>query len=597
MSAKDPVETHLMVVWEKARKCESRILEDLSKHVRIRRCFEIRWSAGSARRNFMRFYGAKLPAVEAKVSECGIGPFLLVVMDVPNPDYTVIVTSRGHEIANRSVFSLKARYREWTGRGGSMVHATNSPEEFDHDLTMLLGVGADEFGWNCPAAWDGRVEALERDVLGEGRWKDESELSRALRVAPRHVVLRGIDENGHIAAEGEDVVIFTDCSGDWQSLLGGRADRKTRNRRIVRVGGREIAFTVLDSALGYYDPMWSENMLSTREWRAGCYRPDPVNSKYERIYRTLFLESAAVPGFDYGSNLLELRRFLSGEGYNIPCPRDATARFNAYLLTSGLTARRLEQRFFLRNLRQIQFPQSASRQGLLYFRGESDSGGVFVKTCRDDSGRGSVRDEFSAMELAWKHDASHFPKPLMYCDVGGLTAISMEYLEGCSLAEFLGDGEAVRRDGDRVAEELCKIVGSLASVGLVHRDFRPDNLMIGRDGSVRLLDFQFAVRVGRYREYPFYRHHPECLRPLGAECNGGDYVWDDARSLVAVLEKLPATERTVRCREWAAEQVGKLRVRFPVWPLLRYRILDVLVGLVPFPEPRHRLRKRLRGDP
>jgi eukaryotic-like serine/threonine-protein kinase len=71
--------------------------------------------------------------------------------------------------------------------------------------------------------------------------------------------------------------------------------------------------------------------------------------------------------------------------------------------------------------------------------------------------------------------------------------IVMEFVEGRTLAEFLAGG---RRLTPMQSVELTqKIAAALASAhaqGIVHRDIKPGNVMVTRDGTVKVMDFGIA---------------------------------------------------------------------------------------------------------
>ncbi len=80
-------------------------------------------------------------------------------------------------------------------------------------------------------------------------------------------------------------------------------------------------------------------------------------------------------------------------------------------------------------------------------------------------------------------------------DVQGIgPAIVMEYIDGDTLASLLEhDGVMVLEQRRRIANELCEALDYVHSLGIVHRDVKPENIMITRNGRrVKLIDFGMA---------------------------------------------------------------------------------------------------------
>ncbi len=73
---------------------------------------------------------------------------------------------------------------------------------------------------------------------------------------------------------------------------------------------------------------------------------------------------------------------------------------------------------------------------------------------------------------------------------GARPYLVMEYVEGETLAGLIERGAAL--DPERTARELLSALRAIHDAGIVHRDVKPENVLVGLDGRMRLTDFGIA---------------------------------------------------------------------------------------------------------
>jgi serine/threonine-protein kinase len=125
-------------------------------------------------------------------------------------------------------------------------------------------------------------------------------------------------------------------------------------------------------------------------------------------------------------------------------------------------------------------------------------------------------------------------------DVDGVPYIAMELVEGRSLRSYIGDPSVPIERRVRWLADVARALGAAHERGLVHRDVKPENVMVRADGVAKVLDFGIARKVtlgsqelaeptqptgaGTLMGTPFYMA-PEQLR--GDPCDGraDEFSW------------------------------------------------------------------------
>ena len=118
---------------------------------------------------------------------------------------------------------------------------------------------------------------------------------------------------------------------------------------------------------------------------------------------------------------------------------------------------------------------------------------ILPEAVASDPGQGSALREEARAASALNH-----PNIVTVYEVGQegpISYIAMELVEGRTLRESTFAGPLPDR---RLLEVACQIASGLArahEAGIVHRDLKTENVMISRDGLVKILDFGLAKRI------------------------------------------------------------------------------------------------------
>jgi len=80
--------------------------------------------------------------------------------------------------------------------------------------------------------------------------------------------------------------------------------------------------------------------------------------------------------------------------------------------------------------------------------------------------------------------------------------MAMEYIEGTSLRNLMSAGGLTAESVLTIAIQICEALVSAHRAGIVHADIKPENVMVGADDRVKILDFGIARAIAEARNQP-----------------------------------------------------------------------------------------------
>ena len=558
-------ELHLAIVWQRGRHKEQEIAKYISNQFELLEQYKINWNKDSFNKSLSSFYGANLPVNSKKEKHCGNGEFLLITFYDNKPKYGFVETSRGSEKVNLNVFALKSKCREITG-GGHKIHTTNSPKETNHDLILLLGVNYQDYekliieNKNNHNNSINVIKNTPKETIGSNGWDNLEQLFYVLNNTIDYVVLRNFENLPNQIKDHEDIdFLVRDLNQIIYVTNASKIfDQKNRVHFKLKVADKDILVDFRFVGDGYYDLNWQNDLLDNKILlRNSYYVPSNEDYFYSLIYHVLIHKYFIVADYplklkniykklsiydekkcNFDDYLILLERFLNKKNYIYTKPQDPSVYFDE---------KYIDYKKYLYKLADLNFEKispflinewkNSSQQ--IYFLAENNNrefffikiGGIFD----------SVRREYRIINELKRINEKYFPDVFLYRFSPDIKYIIMKKIEGDRL-DYLFRSSLIKKKEKEYLKNLYSglftILKTLHKNKIVHRDIRPENLIIKKDGTPILIDFQFAIDVNRklYKEYKIVVKNPKYIATLGREYKKNRYHWDDAYSFKKILD-------------------------------------------------------------
>ena len=563
---------HIVLIFPGAAEKREEILAEIGSHFLVRRLYEVEWTEGLRESNYRRLFAERKAGRSNGAARYGAGLLTAVLVQDESPMAGRTESPAGFVSANVNMVNLERRF-SGEKDGAPQIYATYNEPDTQRVSYLLFHQRFEEL----ESTESGVPERVARDLPGAGGWASPEAVFQALEQCDDYVVIRTSAEPARY-----DVLVRNQHRLRGPILNAGARVKGGCHSFALTVAGSPCELNLWNADFHYFDAAWVNNLFKSRVKINGYWEADRENAFFLYVYHAVLHQPSisnamaaqadalwslyqpecslkAVSGLS-GCDLYWqlLVQWMRRKRYRFVRHCDPHLPYNQRPLKLEAICRQLQSAAGFREVRPIMVNRYGGG-GYIYFHGFDGETRMFIKW----GGIGdSARKEYEATRLLYELCPSHVAAPGLFCDHPLCKFYAMEFLEGRNLRSVLDEQSLSEADKADLVAQLGSLSDALFQAGILHRDIRPENLYLTNDGTLKLIDCQWAVCYDSYTEQECVIQNPRYIKYLGAQHAVARWVWDDHFSINRVMDEIAGKDDDSPAHSAVRERIGKQELRF-----------------------------------
>jgi len=160
---------------------------------------------------------------------------------------------------------------------------------------------------------------------------------------------------------------------------------------------------------------------------------------------------------------------------------------------------------------------------------------VFIKVCESKE---TAQYEFLTSKHIWELGDIKSPQPLFCRCMQDISFLVFQMIEDAIPLNKILKKELTNKSRALIAFGISNAIHGLHKANLIHRDFRPHNIMVNKSMEVFIIDFQFLIDKSRKQFEDHSETDKRTLLGLWGPYARGYLWWDDAYSALLIFDEL-----------------------------------------------------------